>query len=205
MADDSQQASGGGSPASRSQQSRVPTGQRKAGRELALSVMCALEAYDADDVEARTHARALTLDRPPQGDADGEAAFSTLARSPGARAFAEELLDLWGPRSAEVDALIERVSRRWRLARMDAVDRNVVRLAAVELSARPDTPRAVVLAEAVRVARRYGSDKSAPFVNGLVESLAAELRDSVAAGASGPGGGAAGAAPTPNKADGAGD
>lgn len=149
---------------------------RGQGRELALAVMCALESTDADDEAARAETIALVLQRPPQGDEAGESAFAELVASPAGRRFAETLLGLWTPRRAEIDALIEKVSRRWRLSRMDHVDRNVVRLAAAELAGLSDTPRGVVIAEAVRLARRYGTDKSAPFVNGLVESLAKELR-----------------------------
>lgn len=126
----------------------------------------------------------LTLDSPPRGEQDGESAFSDLARSQSSRAFAEELLALWTPRTAEVDAVIERVSKRWRVSRMDQVDRNVVRLAAAELSARAETPRAVVLAEAVRLAGRYGSERSPRFVNGLVESVALALRGPASTAAS---------------------
>ena len=151
-------------------------GARGRGRELALSVMCALESHAESDESGRAAARALVLDRPPRGDDEGEGAFFELAASEPGRTFAEALLEAWTERRAEVDALIEQVSRRWRLDRMDHVDRNVLRLAGTELSAMPATPRAVVLAEAVRLARRYGSDKSAPFVNGVVESLAQQLR-----------------------------
>lgn len=172
MADEPQQPA----PRSKPRSSPSNTEIRRAGRELALAVMCALEAYASDDDQGRSQARALTLDNPPRGDTDGEAAFSDLARTPAARLFAEELLDLWAGQRQDLDEVIEKVSRRWRLARMDHVDRNVVRLAATELASRPGTPRGVVLAEAVRLARRYGSERSAPFVNGLVESAAQHLR-----------------------------
>lgn len=154
----------------------ITTGARKAGRELALAVMCALEAVESDDVAARAEATALTLSKPPRGDGPGEEAFEQLVRSKAARRFAQGLLARFSTQRAEIDALIDGVSTRWRLARMDQVDRNVIRLAAVELSA-DGTPRGVVLAEAVRLARRYGSERSARFVNGIVESVALRLRD----------------------------
>jgi hypothetical protein len=59
---------------------------------------------------------------------------------------------------------------------MAQVDRNVLRLAAFELAARPDTPRPVILSEAVRLARRYGSERSSSFVNGVADALARRLR-----------------------------
>lgn len=153
---------------------------RRLGRELALSVLCHLESYPASE-----HAAAipLVLDAPPSGDGDDEDAFAQLARSTDVRARAEELVALWSTRRDEIDALIESTSRSWRLSRMDRVDRNIVRLAATELLARADVPRAAVLSEAVRLASRYGSERSAAFVNGLVEDLAKRVRPESGAGA----------------------
>jgi N utilization substance protein B len=59
---------------------------------------------------------------------------------------------------------------------MDRVDRNLLRLVAVEMIDLSETPRAVIVSEAVRLASRYGSDRSAPFVNGVAEALAKRLR-----------------------------
>ena len=59
---------------------------------------------------------------------------------------------------------------------MDRVDRNVLRLAVAELLSSPDVPRNVIISEAVRLAGRYGSERSTAFVNGLVETLARTLR-----------------------------
>jgi N utilization substance protein B len=67
---------------------------------------------------------------------------------------------------------------------MDRVDRNVVRMATAELLLRTAVPRAAILSEAVRLAGRYGSDRSASFVNGLVEALAKRLRPGPEPGAS---------------------
>lgn len=153
---------------------------RRLGRELALAVLCHLESYPASE---HASAIALVLDAPPSGDGDDEDAFAQLARSPEARVRAEELVALWSTRREEIDALIEATSRSWRLARMDRVDRNIVRLAATELLDRADVPRAAVLSEAVRLASRYGSERSAAFVNGLVEDLAKRVRPEPGAGA----------------------
>lgn len=153
-----------------------PRGPRARGRELALAVMCHLESYGDDSPDARRRARTLVWDEPPQGEDTGEGHFAQLRADPQARPFADRLLDAWEQARAEIDAVIEETSRKWRLSRMAQVDRNLVRIAAVELSRVADTPRAVVLAEAVRLARRYGADHSPRFINGLVESLAQRLR-----------------------------
>jgi N utilization substance protein B len=147
-------------------------GARSRGRELALAVACHLESYAPDE---RAQAVPVVLDDPPHGDAEGEDAFAQLTAQPDARTFAEALVGDLLERWADVDALIEATSSRWRLERMDRVDRNVLRLAVIELG-RADPPRGVVIAEAVRLAQRYGSERSVRFVNGLAESLAQRLR-----------------------------
>lgn len=153
-------------------------GSRPRGRELALALLCHLESYGPDE---RADALGLVWDSPPRGDAEGEDAFALLAGDANARRFAESLVARVIDRWSEVDEAIEQTSQRWRLDRMDRVDRNVIRLAATELLATPDTPRGVVLAEAVRLAGRYGSERSVRFVNGLVEALATRLRPNGAA------------------------
>lgn len=152
---------------------QTATNARGKGRELALGVLCHLESYEADE---RAGAIDVLWSNPPRGDAEGEDAFATLADDPAARRFATRLvkhvLDRWN----QVDETIGATSRRWRLERMDRVDRNLIRLATAELLAEPKTPRGVVTSEAVRLASRYGSEKSVAFVNGLVGSLAERLR-----------------------------
>ena len=66
-------------------------------------------------------------------------------------------------------------ARNWRVDRMAIVDRNVLRLAAFELM-HTETPPAVILDEAVELARRFGSDESPPFVNGVLDAVAREVR-----------------------------
>jgi N utilization substance protein B len=160
--------------------STARTDARQAGRELALAVMCHLESYPVDE-----HARAVALlldGGVPSGDADGEDVIARFASDPATRAFADELVALCNGRRAEIDALVEETSRSWRLSRMDRVDRNVVRMATGELLGRAEVPRAAILSEAVRLAGRYGSERSAAFVNGLVEALAKRVRPDAGAG-----------------------
>jgi N utilization substance protein B len=73
-----------------------------------------------------------------------------------------------------IDERIQRASEHWRLSRMTRVDRNVLRLAAWELLNEPDTPRAVILDEAVELAKRYGTEESGAFVNGVLGKVADE-------------------------------
>ena len=76
---------------------------------------------------------------------------------------------------ARVDEIIRGVSQHWRLERMTGVDRNILRLATFELLGVPDVPRRVTLNEAVELAKRYGSDGSSGFVNGVLDRIAIEI------------------------------
>jgi N utilization substance protein B len=71
----------------------------------------------------------------------------------------------------EIDRRLGASAENWRLPRMAAVDRNVLRLGAFELLFAPDTPHAVALDEAIELARRYGSKDSPGFVNGVLDRL----------------------------------
>ena len=74
------------------------------------------------------------------------------------------------------DALIASKARGWRLERMPMIDRAILRLALHELDERPDTPTAVVLNEAVELAKRYSTEDSGRFVNGVLAALVPEVR-----------------------------
>lgn len=87
------------------------------------------------------------------------------------RGFAEDLFRVASERRAEVDELIERHAEHWRMDRMAAVDRNVLRAAVAELLAFPDTPRAVVINEALEIARKFSSPESVQFINGVLDSI----------------------------------
>ncbi len=71
----------------------------------------------------------------------------------------------------ELDALIRQNSEHWRLERMAAVDRNILRLALYELLHEPDVPAKVVINEAVELAKRYGSEESGSFINGILDQV----------------------------------
>ncbi|HSM02664.1 MAG TPA: transcription antitermination factor NusB [Acidimicrobiia bacterium] len=80
---------------------------------------------------------------------------------------------VWGDR-ADLDAAIGAVSAGWRVERMPAIDRNILRIALWELRTRPATPVAVVISEAVRLAKLYSTERSGGFVNGVLARLASE-------------------------------
>ena len=86
-------------------------------------------------------------------------------------AYFKELVVGVGSHLEELDALIVRYSEHWRLERMTIVDRNLLRLAIYELLYQPGIPPKVVINEAVEMAKRYGSEASSAFVNGILDQV----------------------------------
>lgn len=76
----------------------------------------------------------------------------------------------------EADALLGRFSRGWTVERMPVIDRAILRMAVYELAHRPDVPTGAIISEAVELAKRYSTDDSPRFVNGMLASIAAEVR-----------------------------
>jgi len=72
----------------------------------------------------------------------------------------------------EIDAVMSRQTIGWPLDRMSAVDRNILRLAIYELNYQPETPPSVVINEAVELAKKFGTDESPKFINGILGALA---------------------------------
>ena len=87
------------------------------------------------------------------------------------REFAETLTLGTLEHLGAIDALLDAATEHWRLDRMAIVDRNVLRMAIYELCYRPDIPPAVVIDEAIEVVRKYGSEESAPFINGVLDAV----------------------------------
>jgi N utilization substance protein B len=87
------------------------------------------------------------------------------------RAFSQELVDGVCATRDGLDKTIGESSKRWRLSRMPIVDRNILRMAVFEMNRSPQTPPAVVIDEAIEVARRFGTDESARFVNGVLDAI----------------------------------
>lgn len=96
------------------------------------------------------------------GDAEGREYADALVR--GVRDGADKL-----------DERIRAASQNWRLERMARIDRNALRLGTYELLTRSDVPRAVILDEAVELAKRFGGEESSKFVNGVLDRIADDL------------------------------
>ena len=132
-------------------------GARHSGREAALQMLFQMEASGARAEEAQ------------------RLFWRNFEAEPEGRAYADDAVSGVEAHLAEVDEHIKKASAHWRLERMARVDRNVLRLGTWELAQRPDVPRAVILDEAVELAKAYGTDESGSFVNGVLAQIADAL------------------------------
>jgi N utilization substance protein B len=87
------------------------------------------------------------------------------------REFADELLRGALAHLEEIDGELERQTAHWRLDRLAAVDRNILRLAMYELLFHGGTPHAVIIDEAIEIAKKYGAEESPRFVNGVLDGF----------------------------------
>ncbi len=135
-------------------------GSRRKGREAALRILFYMDVAGTSSTQAiKSYWGHLAEEREAQHDAD----------------FANDLVRAFAEHEGEVDGLIRSASHHWRLERMPVVDRNVLRVAIVELREHADIPKRVTLNEAVELAKRFGSEGSGSFVNGVLDRIATEL------------------------------
>ena len=130
---------------------------RRKSRELALQMLFQLDMAKQDPDEVR---RTFWSERM---DLDDDV-----------RTFADDLFNVACKRTEEVDQIIVR-NARWRMDRMAAVDRNLLRTGVAEFLGFPETPRPVVINEALEIARRFSTPESVTFINGVLDSAAREL------------------------------
>ena len=137
-------------------------GARRTARERALQALYELDVQaTVSPTDALEQAWSASDDEGPRED--------------GAHAFALELVEGVRRELPAIDTLIESHSTNWRLDRMPRIDRNVLRLGVFELKYRPDIPRKVTLNEAVELGKKFGSEDSSAFINGLLDKVASAL------------------------------
>ncbi|HHQ47407.1 MAG TPA: transcription antitermination factor NusB [Acidobacteria bacterium] len=127
---------------------------------------------------SRRRARELALQMLYQHEVTEEAPsviredFDDWQRAPeGVQRFANELVDGVLEHLEEIDGRLSHQTANWRLDRLAAVDRNILRIAMFELLFRQETPPAVVIDEAIEVAKRFGAEDSGRFVNGVLDGF----------------------------------
>jgi N utilization substance protein B len=91
------------------------------------------------------------------------------------RGFADDLFRAADERAADINEQISKHAAHWKMERMAAVDRNVLRSAVAEMLAFPKTPRPVVINEALEIARKFSSPESVNFINGVLDSISKEV------------------------------
>jgi N utilization substance protein B len=142
-----------------------PSGRTSAGHELG--------PWPGSRREARERAFHLLYESEIKGEQPDDV-LASLPLEPDS--FAVELVRGVGEARPEVDRLISAHARNWDIQRMPALDRALLRLACYELAHRPDVPTGAVISEAVELAKRYSTDDSGRFVNGVLSAVAAEVR-----------------------------
>jgi len=90
------------------------------------------------------------------------------------REYADKLFVAASSETPEIDAIISRFSRRWKVERLASVDRNLLRIAITEFRHSPDIPAAVVINETIEIAKMFSSDDSHEFLNGVLDAIAKE-------------------------------
>jgi N utilization substance protein B len=91
--------------------------------------------------------------------------------------FAAQLVEGVAEHSGRIDALVAGAAQGWELDRMPVIDRSIVRVATYELIAHLETPVAVIIDEAVELAKEYSTEASGSFVNGVLSTIARQVRD----------------------------
>ena len=106
-----------------------------------------------------------------ESDALLEDFYRLRGLSPSARKFCETLLKGWMAHRTEIDATIGQHARNYEFSRLSAVDRNVLRIACQELLFCEDIPPAVAINEAIEIAKKFSTEESGKFVNGVLDNI----------------------------------
>lgn len=143
------------------------TKDRRAARILALDVL-----YQAD-IRQQLPAEALVSLRQEGWSVTlPEASQGNDSPSEDVTAYATRLVEGVQEHAASIDLLIDRYAERWTIDRMPVVDKNLLRLATFELLWEPDIPTAVVINEAIEIAKLLSTDESGRFINGILGRVA---------------------------------
>ncbi len=127
---------------------------------------------------ARRKARELALQMLFQHDMSGNepdmiiSTFEDLQKSkPNTREFATKIFRGTVDHLSEIDDIIQQQAENWRLSRMAVVDRNIIRMSVYEFLHESDTPKLVIIDEAIEIAKKFGTQKSSQFINGILDGI----------------------------------
>lgn len=127
---------------------------------------------------ARRKARELALQMLFQHDMSGNgpdmiiSTFEELQKSkPNTREFAVRVFKGTVENLAKIDDMIQVQAENWRISRMAVVDRNIIRMSIYEFLHEDDTPKLVIIDEAIEIAKKFGTQKSSQFINGILDGI----------------------------------
>jgi len=127
---------------------------------------------------ARRKARELALQMLYQHDLSGNTpetivtTFEDLQKSkPNTREFATRIFQGTVDNLSKIDDMIAQQADNWRLSRMAVVDRNIIRMSIYEFLHEEDTPKLVIIDEAIEIAKKFGTQKSSQFINGILDGI----------------------------------
>ncbi|MBI4051784.1 MAG: transcription antitermination factor NusB [Elusimicrobia bacterium] len=129
-------------------------GKRRKAREIALQALYLVDAAH------------MPFEKAFQSVADGADGLDTEATG-----FAQKLAQGTLSHLKEMDEYIKKHAENWELPRMAAVDRNILRLSAYELIQETQTPISVIIDEALEIAKKYSSEDSSKFINGILDKI----------------------------------
>ena len=124
--------------------------------------------------DAREAAVQYLYQREVQGDQSDQALeefYEMRGLSPSGKRFCNELLQGWMQHREEIDEVITKNARNFEFNRLSAVDRNVLRIACHEILFRSDIPAPVAINEAIEIAKKYSTEDSGKFVNGVLDNI----------------------------------
>ncbi len=132
-------------------------GKRRKARELALQALYQMDFHGREDL--------------PELDLFWE----EQKAGPETRQFAQKLVAGASNRQDEINRLIEEHSEHWKLSRMNRIDRNILRIAVLELLEMDDIPCKVTIDEAIELGKKYGASESGAFINGILDQILKSL------------------------------
>ena len=164
---------------------RDGAGKRHRAREMAVQMLYQLEMGGASPAEVFASFNlddyVRETDLAAENSASGETGSGRSGASPprpdrkrlidDAFAYARQLVEGSTRHTEAIDDLIRRHAENWRLERMPIIDRNILRLAIYEMLYELSVPKVVIVDEAIELAKRFGSENSGRFVNGLLDGV----------------------------------
>ncbi|BCB97443.1 N utilization substance protein B [Dissulfurispira thermophila] len=142
--------------------------KRRKAREYALQFLYRIDFIKVSAKNNRTKGLSDVRNNLDQFWADtGEKDLDT-------KVFAEDIITGTIENLKEIDMLIQKTAQKWKISRMNCIDRNILRFATYELLFRKDIPDAVTINEAIEIAKKYSTSESAAFINGILDKIAKE-------------------------------